>query len=85
MYYVYVLESEKDDRLYIGCTKDLKKRVQEHNSGLNCSTRYRAPLRLIYYKAYLSLRDARIREARLKKFKNAYTELKKRIVYSLKL
>lgn len=83
MVYVYVLKSEKDKRLYIGCTNDIKKRVQEHNSGLNTSTRYRRPFHLVYYEAYLSLKDARTRESRLKKFKNSYTELKKRIKYSL--
>jgi len=83
MFYVYVLKSEKDKRLYIGCTNDIKKRVQEHNSGLNISTRHRRPFHLVYYKAYLSLKDARLRESRLKKFKNSYAELKKRIKYSL--
>jgi len=85
MFYVYVLKSEKDKRLYIGYTDNLEKRVEEHSLGLNLSTRYRGPLRLIYYEAYLSSRDARIRESRLKKFKNSYTELKKRINYSLEI
>ena len=85
MFYVYVLKSEKDKRLYIGYTDNLEKRVEEHRLGLNLSTRYRGPLRLIYYEAYLSSRDARIRESRLKKFKNSYTELKKRINYSLEI
>jgi len=33
MHYVYVLKSKNDNNLYIGCTDDLRKRVDEHNSG----------------------------------------------------
>src|SRR5437870_10491819 len=32
--YVYVLRSIKDQMFYVGFTKDLKKRVQDHNNGL---------------------------------------------------
>ncbi len=84
MYYVYVLKSGKDGKLYIGLTNDLKRRFYEHNSGLNISTSYRKPLKLVYYEAYVSAKDARMREARLKGFKNAYTELRKRIQNSLR-
>jgi len=33
MYYMYILKSSKDKRLYIGSTVDLKKRIKEHQSG----------------------------------------------------
>ena len=32
-YYVYVLISEKDNLFYTGYTKDLKNRLEEHQSG----------------------------------------------------
>jgi len=83
MYYVYVLRSEKDKGLYIGYTKDLKARLTEHNAGLCVSTRGRRPFHLVYYEAYSSESDARVRERRLKKFKNSYKELIKRIGNSL--
>jgi len=83
MYYVYLIKSKKDNKLYIGLTNDLRKRFSEHNQGLNQSTKYRRPFELIYYEAYKSSKDARIREIRLKKFKNSYAELKKRIINSL--
>jgi putative endonuclease len=83
MFYVYVLKSDMDKLLYIGCTNSLDKRISQHNEGASRATKSRKPLRLVYYEAYLSLKDARTREARLKKFKNAYTELKKRIEHSL--
>jgi putative endonuclease len=83
MYYIYLLKSKKDNKLYIGLTTDLKKRIIEHNQGFTRSTKHRRPFVLIYYEAYSSLKDAKIREKRLKNFKNAYTELKKRITNSL--
>lgn len=85
MFYVYVLKSEKDDRLYIGRTNDLTRRVSEHNQGVNLATRYRRPFQLVYYEAYLSLRDASLREVKLKQFKNSYTQLLKRLRHSFKV
>jgi len=79
MYYVYVLQSKKDRSLYIGYTKDLKKRFAEHNNGLCVSTKDRIPFRLSAYEVYSSEIDARTRERRLKQFKNAHRELIKRI------
>lgn len=84
MFYIYVLRSKKDQKLYIGRTEDLKRRFTEHNSGQNKSTKYRRPFELIYYEAYKNENDAITREKRLKQFKNGYRELKKRINYSLK-
>jgi putative endonuclease len=62
MYYTYVLLSEKDNAFYIGFTKDLKERFQEHQSGNVSSTKNRRPLKLIYYEACLNEIDAIKRE-----------------------
>lgn len=66
MYYVYVLFSKKDNRLYIGYTNNLKKRINEHKSGRSLATKFRQPIRLIYYEAYLRWSDAKRREKYLK-------------------
>lgn len=66
MYYVYVLKSKKDSKLYTGCTKDLKKRIILHNKGNVASTKNRKPLILIYYEAFLNQEDAFQRERWLK-------------------
>ena len=79
MYYIYVLKSEKDKSLYIGYTANIETRFSQHNKGLCNSTEDRRPFSLIYYEAYSSEQDARTRETRLKKFKNSYKELIKRI------
>lgn len=65
-YYVYVLESIKNGSLYIGYTTELKKRLQEHNHGLNFSTKSYRPWELIHYEAYRDKRDAERRENYLK-------------------
>ncbi len=66
MFYVYVLFSQKDCKLYYGFTSNLKLRIIEHNKGLNKSTKNRRPLKLIYYEAFLLEKDARRREIFIK-------------------
>ncbi len=66
MYYVYLLISKKDQKFYIGSTSDLKRRLQEHNSGENTSTQHRKPFKLIYYEVFLNKQDAKSREKYLK-------------------
>ncbi len=51
MFYTYVLRSIKDQKLYIGFTPDLKKRLIDHQKGKVDSTKSRSPLKLIYYEA----------------------------------
>jgi putative endonuclease len=65
-YYVYVLESIATDGLYIGFTANLKRRFQEHNKGLNFSTKRDKPWKLIWYESYLNKQDATRREKYLK-------------------
>jgi putative endonuclease len=69
MHYTYVLKSDLDGKLYIGCTEDLKKRFKEHNLGKVDATKYRLPLQLIYYEACLKEENAFKRE---KYFKTGY-------------
>lgn len=65
-YYIYVLQSMKTQELYVGYTTDLKKRFQEHNRGLNFSTKPYIPWHLIHYEAYKNMDDAQRREKYLK-------------------
>ena len=66
MFYVYVLHSLKDHGLYIGFNTNLKKRIAEHEHGASFATKYRGPLKLIYYEAYIHRHDAEGRERYLK-------------------
>ena len=66
MNYVYILLSGKDGKFYTGSSKDLKRRINEHNSGRVDSTKDRLPMKLIYYEACIDEIDARARETYLK-------------------
>ncbi len=73
MFYVYILQSRKDGQFYIGFTKNLKKRIKDHNTGGTKSTKSRKPLKLIYYEAHRSEKDARRREKYFKTNKGKST------------
>ena len=68
MLYTYVLISEKDGKYYVGYSKDLKLRFEQHKKGLVKSTKNRRPLKLIYYEACLLQEDALQREKYLKTY-----------------
>ena len=65
-HYVYVLQSLKDVKFYVGYTRNIKKRLEEHNSGRVRSTKERRPLKLIYWEGCLNRQDATKREKYLK-------------------
>lgn len=66
VFYAYVLWSKKDKKLYVGWTKDLKKRLEKHQLGLVPATKPRRLLKLIFYEAFLTKEDAVLREKYLK-------------------
>ncbi len=84
MYYFYMVQSlRKVNQIYTGSTNNLKIRIDQHNKGKVQSTRPYLPWRLVYYEAFLSEKDARIREQKFKKHGKGNIELKKRLKYSL--
>ena len=66
MCYTYVLHSLKDGEFYTGFTNNLERRIAEHNSKGQFSTKCRIPFRLVYYEGCLSKGDAIAREEYLK-------------------
>ncbi len=66
MLYNYLLQSEANNEFYIGKCVDLKKRLKEHNQGLNPSTKRYRPWKLIYYEACLNEKDCTRREGYMK-------------------
>jgi putative endonuclease len=81
---LYILKSLKDGNLYIGYTSNLRKRIEEHNSGKSKATNPRKPFKLIYYEAYISEKDAKHREYSLKLRARALAQLKKRLEDTLR-
>ena len=65
-YYVYLLESEMDLSWYIGYTKDMQNRINEHNSGKSYYTKRKMPWKIIYYEVSFNKMDAIAREKYLK-------------------
>jgi putative endonuclease len=61
-YFLYILRSQKDQKLYIGITDNLERRLKEHNSGRSKSTKSRVPFSLVYNESFLSRSDAAKRE-----------------------
>lgn len=83
MYFVYILISLKDGFIYIGYTSNLRIRYVNHQKGKVPTTRYRLPVKLVYYEAYLSKKDATKREYFLKSGRGR-EYIKKLIVNSIK-
>lgn len=65
-FYVYILFGQKDRKLYIGYTENLKLRLGEHFKGSVVATRHRRPLTLVHYEAFTNKKDAQDRERFLK-------------------
>lgn len=83
MFYIYILKSKIDNKLYTGFSKDLKKRIKDHDNGNVDSTRKRRPLELIYYEAYSEKSLALKREKFLKTTKGK-SQLRKQILFYAK-
>ena len=83
MFYVYVLVEEKSDKDYIGFSKDLKKRIVEHQQGVGAKFTKTGQWHLVYYEAFLSRKDAMNREKKLKQNGNARHQLLRRIKDSI--
>ena len=66
MFYVYVLYSLKDHKLYKGFTSDIAKRLLRHNRGGNASTAKRKPFVLVHLENFEHKEQALEREHYLK-------------------
>jgi len=72
-YYVYVLKSLSKDFIYVGITRDLRKRLKEHNNEEELSTKHYTPFKIIFYEAYSNEKDVKRREEYLKTTKGKTT------------
>ena len=67
MYYIYIVECA-DKSLYVGCTNNLEKRLDQHNNSKWGAhyTKIRRPIVLKYSEKYKTLIEARRRENEIK-------------------
>ena len=66
MFYTYILRSSKSGILYYGYTTDLKRRLEEHNSGKSQFTKGHMPWNLMFYAAFVDQQKAQNFELYLK-------------------
>ncbi|MCX6731386.1 MAG: GIY-YIG nuclease family protein [Candidatus Parcubacteria bacterium] len=69
MAFVYILQSRRDGRFYIGSTVDIKKRMRHHKGGFTPSTKRFGELDLVFSQKYTTLKEARRIERKLKNLK----------------
>ena len=65
-YFLYILQSLRTQRFYVGQTQDLAGRVEYHNRYGNRFTRNRGPWKLVYWEAFPTRSQALSRERELK-------------------
>ena len=63
--FIYILRCA-DNRLYIGSTRDIDKRIEAHKDGKVRTTKSRRPIKLIYSEEMTTYTEARKRELYLK-------------------
>lgn len=69
--YVYIIQSLRNGRYYIGSSEDPEKRLNEfHNKGIVKATRYMTPWRIVFQKEFDDITEARKMEYRLKQKKS---------------
>ena len=72
-FYIYILSSKRNGTLYIGVTNNLRRRMEEHKTGLvpGFTKQYNIHF-LVYFEEYNDIRDAITREKRLKKWERKW-------------
>jgi len=66
MFFVYVLKSLVRNYIYVGLTNNLDRRIHEHTSGQNRTTRAYLPFKTILVETFKTRIEAREREKYLK-------------------
>ena len=66
---VYILQSLRNRRFYIGSTINLRQRLKHHFGGFTPSTKKFGQIKFIFSQEYPTLKEARMIEKRLKKLK----------------
>ncbi len=75
MYILYILQSEKTGRFYIGSCENIDERLNRHNAGATPSTKSGRPWKVVYSEEFHTRSEAmkREKEVKAKKSRN-YTE-----------
>ena len=77
MYYVYAISSLERNYIYVGLTNNIERRLSEHNSGKNKTTKPYSPFKIIYFEECKNRIEARSKE---KYFKSGSGKEKLKII-----
>lgn len=84
MFFVYIIQSLKDDSFYVGQCEDLDKRMSKYNDCFSKYTAGKIPWRLVYFEIFASRSDAIKRETEIfQEHSRARKALSAREAYSL--
>jgi putative endonuclease len=70
MYYLYILQSEKKLKYYVGISEQPERRLEFHNSIEKGFTSRFRPWKLVFVKKYSSKKEAGIVERKIKNWKS---------------
>lgn len=70
MFHVYILQSDKTGKFYVGSTGNLEDRITRHNSGRSKATKNEMPWKLVYTEEFQTRNDAYKREMEIKAWKS---------------
>lgn len=62
MFYTYVIKSFSRNYVYVGISNDFKRRLREHNSGKNRTTKPYKPFKVLHVEEFPDRISARTRE-----------------------
>lgn len=76
-WFLYILQSTKSKKYYIGSIDNLARRLYEHNTGKNKSTKNKGLWKIIYTEKFDTRLEVRRRELKIKSYKggNAFKKL----------
>ncbi|NOX90659.1 MAG: GIY-YIG nuclease family protein [Calditrichaeota bacterium] len=66
MFFVYILQSEKTLRFYVGSSQDFQDRLIEHNRGFVRSTKHGIPWKIIHTESFNTRAEAYRKERKIK-------------------
>ncbi len=69
-YYLYIIQSDRDDSFYIGATHNLDERILRHNQGRSKYTKTKRPWNLVYVEEHPDRSSAMKREYAIKRRKS---------------
>ncbi len=69
-FFLYILQNQKNGKYYIGITKDIETRLNQHNRGAGKSTRSNRPWCLVHTEEYKTRSEVVKREGQIKNHKS---------------